>query len=45
VIIIRPSEKPVASRTEKDKQKILETYNLGKKDALSMLENIIEYMK
>ena len=45
VIIIRPSEKPVASRTEKDKQKILETYNLGKKDALSMLVNIIEYMK
>ena len=40
VIIIRPSEKPVASRTEKDKEKIIATYNLGKKDALSMLEKI-----
>lgn len=43
VIIIRPSEKPTASRTEKDKEKILETYNLGKKDALSIIKNIIEY--
>lgn len=43
VIIIRPSEKPSASRTEKDKEKILETYNLGKKDALSVLKKIIEY--
>lgn len=43
VIIIRPSEKPTASRTEKDKEKILETYNLGKKDALSVLKKIIEY--
>lgn len=44
VIIIRPSEKPTASRTEKDKEKILETYNLGKKDALSIIKNIIEYI-
>lgn len=43
VIIIRPSEKPTASRTEKNKEKILETYNLGKKDALSIIKNIIEY--
>ena len=43
VIIIGPSEKPTASRTEKDKEKILETYNLGKKDALSIIKNIIEY--
>lgn len=43
VIIIRPSEKPTTSRTEKDKEKILETYNLGKKDALSIIKNIIEY--
>ncbi|MBP3450554.1 MAG: patatin family protein [Spirochaetaceae bacterium] len=43
VIIIRPSEKPTASRTEKDKEKILDTYNLGKKDALSIIKNIIEY--
>lgn len=43
VILIRPSEKPTASRTEKDKEKILETYNLGKKDALSIIKNIIEY--
>ena len=40
VIILRPSEKPVAGRTEKDKEKIIATYNLGKKDALSMLEKI-----
>ncbi|MEE0878014.1 MAG: patatin family protein [Treponemataceae bacterium] len=40
VIILRPSEKPVAGRTEKDKEKIIVTYNLGKKDALSMLEKI-----
>lgn len=44
VIIIRPSEKPTTSRTEKDKEKILETYNLGKKDALSIIKNIIEYI-
>ena len=43
VILIRPSEKPTASRTEKDKEKILETYNLCKKDALSIIKNIIEY--
>jgi len=43
VIIIRPSEKPTASSTKKDKEKILETYNLGKKDALSIIKNIIEY--
>ena len=45
VIVIRPSEKPIAGRTEKDKEKIIATYNLGKKDALSMLEKIIEYIK
>ena len=45
VIIIRPSQKPEAGRTEKDKEKILSTYNLGKNDALQLLEQIKEFMQ
>lgn len=45
VIILRPSEKPQAGRTEKDKEKIISTYELGKKDALTNLEKIKLFME
>lgn len=44
VIIIRPSQKPEAGRTEKNKNKILSTYNLGRNDAEKLLETVKNFI-
>lgn len=44
VIIIRPSQKPQAGRTEKNKNKILSTYNLGRNDAEKLLETVKNFI-
>lgn len=44
VIIIRPSQKPQAGRIEKDKEKILSTYNLGRNDAEKLLETVKNFI-
>lgn len=44
VIIIRPSQKPQAGRIEKDKKKILSTYNLGRNDAEKLLETVKNFI-
>ena len=44
VIIIRPSQKPQAGRIEKDKEKILSTYNLGRNDAEKLLETLKNFI-
>lgn len=44
VIIIRPSKKPEAGRTEKNKNKILSTYNLGRNDAEKLLETVKNFI-
>lgn len=44
VIIIRPSQKPEAGRTEKNKEKILSTYNLGRNDAEKLLETVKNFI-
>lgn len=45
VIIIRPSQKPQAGRIEKDKEKILSTYNLGRNDAEKLLETVKNFIR
>lgn len=37
ILVIRPSEKPLAGRTEKNPDKIKYTYELGRRDATAML--------
>ena len=44
VIIIRPSQKPQAGRIEKDKEKILSTYDLGRNDAEKLLETVKNFI-
>jgi predicted patatin/cPLA2 family phospholipase len=44
VIIICPSQKPQAGRIEKDKEKILSTYNLGRNDAEKLLETVKNFI-
>lgn len=39
-LVIRPSQKPMAGRLEKDPAKIRLTYELGRRDALNALHNI-----
>ena len=39
-LVIRPSQKPMASRLEKDPAKIRLTYELGRRDALNALHEI-----
>lgn len=45
VIIMRPSQKPQAGRIEKDKEKILSTYNLGRNDAEKLLETVKNFIR
>lgn len=44
VIIIRPSEKPEAGRTERNRGKILRTYELGRRDAENILGKIKSFL-
>ncbi len=44
VIIIRPSEKPEAGRTERNREKIIRTYELGRRDAEKLLEKVKKFI-
>lgn len=45
VFLIQPSEKMTIRRTEKDPEKLLEVYRLGRKDALNKLEAMKAFLK